>query len=309
MNEFDLFDAIGGVDDELLTRSERRIARKLPLRKALIAAAAVMLLAVTAVAAPAIQNWFFASDSELAREGVVLEPDENGMGGGYSPASYDVTLVLEDAADAPQLIEDLRIPTYFIENGWTVTVPSLDKDGTGTACFFFQPADDQGVGVLFKQDTFIASSPWDAVREQWYCIPGTLDGELEEQAITIGSLDATLYITPPWYDEEVGGSPGQKTVIWSDGEYAYFLEFDYDMELPFMEEVILSLDSVDMNDYEETPEEPQPMKPIETFYSLGMVPEGFEFEQRTWQVNNAWETYSLDFDHFITLHQCVNFRS
>ena len=76
-----------------------------------------------------------------------------------------------------------------------------------------------------------------------------------------------------------------------------------------MEEAILSLDSVDMNDYEETPEEPQPMKPIETFYSLGMVPEGFEFEQRTWQVNNAWETYSIDFDHFITLHQCVNFRS
>lgn len=160
MNKFDLFDALGGVDEDLLERSERRAHKHLPLRKAFIAAAAVMLLAVTVLAAPAIQNWFFASESELVREGVVIEPDENGMGGGWSAADYEVELVLEDAADAPLLIEDLRIPTYFIENGWTVTVPSLDKSGAGTACFFFQPADDQGVGVLFKQDTFIASSKY-----------------------------------------------------------------------------------------------------------------------------------------------------
>lgn len=305
MNEYDLFDAIGGVEDDLLHRSEQTAAIKIPFRKLLITAAAVMLLAVTAIAAPAVRNWFSAQGSELFREGVVLEPDENGLGGGYAAASYDVTLVLEDAEDAPQLIEDLRIPTYFIDNGWTVTVSSLDKSGIGTACFFFQPADDQSVGVLFKQDTFNASSPWDPVREQWYCVPGTLDGELIEQPITIGEWDATLYITPPWYEETVGSDPGQKAVIWSDGEYAYCMEFDYDMELSFIEEVILSLDSVDMNDYEQTPEDPQPMKPIETFYSLGMVPEGFEFEERSWQVNNAWETYYLDFEHFIILHQCV----
>lgn len=306
MNKYDIFDAIGGVDDELLMCPEPKTARRLPMRRLLIAAAAVMLMAVTAVATPGIRDWIFAQESTLNQDGVVVMPDENGLGGGYQVASYDVELVLENASNAPLLIEDFRLPTWFEQNGWTAEVFYPFGDPSCSIHAFFHPAEDESVNVSFTQGIFSAESAWDETREARFYVPGTIHGDLVEEPVTIGSWEATLYITPLWFDENVGSDPGRKTIIWSDGEYAYSLVFDYEIEISQIEEVILSLNSVDISSYEYIEIEEQPTTPIETFYSLGMVPDGFELEQRTWRVNNAWETYSLDFYHFITLHQCVN---
>lgn len=50
MNKYDLFDALGGVDEDLLERSERKAHKRLSLRKPLIAAAAVMLMVISVFA-------------------------------------------------------------------------------------------------------------------------------------------------------------------------------------------------------------------------------------------------------------------
>ena len=307
MNKSDLFDAFGGIDDDILQKSEApKATRRVPFRKALIAAAAVMALAVTAVAAPAVRDWFFANGSELAQEGNVIPPDGNGLGGAYREASYDVELVLEDAAGTPELIEDFRLPGWFEENGWITEAFYEDPSCCSYTSFHFYEESNPVFNVQFTQQSFIAESAWDETRESRFCVPGTLEGELIEQTIPIGTWEATLYITPPWSDENAGADPGRKTVIWSDGEYAYMLTFTYETELSFIEEVVLSLESVDISKYPCMEVYEGPMTPITTFYSLGMVPDGFELVNRQWLVNNAYETYSLDFYHHISLDQCVN---
>ena len=118
MNEYDLFDAMGGIDDDLLLRSEHRPVRKLPIRRALIAAAAVMLLAVTAIATPAVREFISAKGSELVSGDIYITLERLGLVDFYVPPSYEVALEVPNTPDVPEYILDFRIPTYFEKNGW-----------------------------------------------------------------------------------------------------------------------------------------------------------------------------------------------
>lgn len=300
MNKHDLFEAMGGIDDDLLARSEQRPARKLPLRKALIAAAAVMLLAATAVATPGIRDWIASFQSEQTRDGGLREYGDGTLG--YSEATYKVTLEVENAEDAPEGIKEYRMPAYFAENNWTITPLILYPDDPYmSAVFSYYSPGDAAQWVLFEQNWLYSTSSGDTTKSYKYYIPAGLYGEIEEHPVTIGDWDATLYITPPSEIEDAVSLSGQQTVIWSDGTYAYCLECSYNMPYEMIEKIILSLAPVDVSVYGTVdPDDNSLRKPIEEFYTLSKVPEDFGLWMRSWDVNNAgefWENEDRDVIH------------
>lgn len=305
MNKHDLFEAMGAIDDDLLARSEQRPARKLPLRKALIAAAAVMLLAATAVATPGIRDWIASFQSEQTGDGGLREYGDGTLG--YSEATFKVTLEVENAEDAPEGIKEYRMPAYFAENNWTITPLILFPDDPYTSAHFSYYSPGNGaMWVLFEQDLVYGTSYQDPMRFHNYYIPGGLYGEVEERPVTIGDWDATLYITPPSEIEGKVTLSGQQTVIWSDGAYAYCLECSYDMPYEMIEKIVLSLAPVDVSVYGTVdPNDNSLQKPIEEFYTLGKVPEGFGLWSRGWDVNTAWEFWENEERDVIHIDQSV----
>ena len=296
MNEYDLFDAMNGIDDDLLLRSESRPVRKLPIRRALIAAAAVMLLAVTAIATPAVREFISAKGSELVSGDIYITLEKLGLVDFYVPPSYEVALEVPNTPDVPEYIQDFRVPTYFVENGWImdhVEISSTTNPDAMTALFF--APDDPVPQVYFQQHVFYASDDPDVLQFS-FSQNGMQDGELTEESITVGDYEATVY--------------NGNTLIWTDGQYAYELIFHCGTTPNEIEAAALSMKSVDLLAGDHTVLEDQLTDryktPIDTFYTLSKLPEGFTFVNRGWDVNNAWENYILDSWHHITFAQCVN---
>lgn len=296
MNEYDLFDAMGGIDDDLLLRSESRPVRKIPIRRALIAAAAVMLLTVTAIATPAVREFISAKGSELVSGDIYITLEKLGLVDFYVPPSYEVALEVPNTPDVPKYIQDFRIPTYFEKNGWImdhVEISSATNPDAMTALFF--APDNPVPQVFFLQHIFYPSDDPEILQYS-FLQKGMQDGELTEESINVGDYEATVY--------------NGNTLIWTDGQYAYELIFHCGTTPNEIEAAALSMKSVDLLAGDHTVLEDQLTDryktPIDTFYTLSKLPEGFTFVNRGWDVNNAWENYMLDSWHHITFAQCVN---
>ena len=299
MNEYDLFDAMNGIDDDLLLRSESRPVRKIPIRRTLIAAAAVMLLAVTVFATPKLMELFFGGKLTQISESIYYVSDTIHF---TINAEYRVDMTYPCAETAPETIEEYRLPSYFEENGWCCDYSYVDlgEPGFNTAYLFSIPG-NPAYWVQFHQSPF----SMDETRgSHQFIMNAGRTGLVNEREVTIGDFSGTMYIIEP---SEAHGEAGMKNIVWSDGEYAYLMKSGYTIPDEMLAEIVLSLAPVKdislYGEYYDHEIDDNHRIPIDTFYTLSVLPEGYELEERTWDVNNADQWWSSDDGMSIYLSQ------
>ena len=243
MNEYDLFDAFGGVDEDLLERSERRPVRRLPLRKALIAAAAVMALAVTVFAAPLIAELLFHTDYEKTFVGFVSE-NADGKIVVYAD-TYRIDFTLENPDAVPVHFESFNIPTYFEQNGWYQDYGYDLTENRRYPCmeYMWLPSKYSNSWCIFSQSVFV-QPPYDAsapLGTGQFFLPIPPDYELFEETLLILDREITSYRVD--YDANFG----ERYLFWTDGQYAYQLNTTTDITEDVIGKIIESIESVNDN--------------------------------------------------------------
>ena len=242
MNKYDLFDAMTGVDEDLLERSERKAPHRLSLRKPLIAAATVMLMVATVFASPKLMDLFFGGELTQISEGIYYVSDTTSF---TIDAEYAVDMTYPCAETAPETIEEYRLPSFFEEKGWSCNYSSLALNSPYIdPSYLFSEPDDPAYWVLFYQAPFTMTE----IRGQCqFIMRAGRSGTVIEREVTIGEFSGTMYVTEP---SEAHGDAGLKNLVWSDGEYAYLLECGYTVPDDMIAEIVLSLAPVgDISSY------------------------------------------------------------
>ena len=314
MNKYDLFDAMNGIDDDLLLRSDRKAVRKFPIRKALIAAAAVMALAVTAMASPAVREWFFHPGIEEENEANAFYTLVAGFAEDGTPIQHEsfgwqesvgrVDLNVEGVVSAPQTIRQLRVPTYFQSQDWDYTpfVQFPDEEfrwylGTWQR-WISENGEEKGQYLIFQQDVInLEYADLPAGHGQFFIDLGN-NAPVEEKTLTIDSIEYQIYIVGESNLDGMVGFPAHTDVVWFDGEYAYYMETG-GMDLEMITDILRSVAPA------QNPAEyirPARYDSIDTYYILSDVPENLPqtgCELRDYRFWNCWG----DFENGISLEQ------
>ena len=288
MNEYDLFDAFGGIDEELLERSEHRAVRKFPLRKVLIAAAAVMMMVVTVFAAPVIMELLFDGALEQTTYGTTLIALDG------STLEYDDIHVIhfnvENTEGLPTSIEEYQIPHYVVDNGWTLDGGYLYSHDFGEDTnirWVNEGVPDEW--VQFEQSTINQFADWlnQAPGTNQFHIDAPQGADVTPTTIStsLGNIEGYVTASIPGLLNQPSGSTRRLHVFWRSGDYAYHTITSDTIDPELLAQIIASIAPVDdpapyLVDNGRTGlylVEPNPA--LETPVTLSTIPDGFELTE------------------------------
>ena len=312
MNEYDLFDAFGGIDAELLNRSEHKPIRKFPVRKALIAAAAVMALAATALAYPAVKDWFGYTTFTKVDIGEIVKSEEFV---GYREGFARIDLNLEGLEDPPQVIAQLRVPTYFAQDTWDYT-PDIRDPNRPLDSYYgiwqrwldpeaLAPGEEvplePGQYLTYHQKTITPAIDRHGAGYGQFAISIGSDAPVEQTTLTIGDQCYQVYLVGSSTLEPIAAFGPHTDIVWSDGEYAYHISAG-GMDLQMLAEIIQSIAPVPMEGHIRD----AVYDPIETYYTLSTIPADWvlwnsQDDRYYWQ--QEWGTGSTGTEILLTQHR------
>jgi len=303
MNEYDLFEAFGGVDEDLLERSEAKTPRRLSLRKPLIAAAAVILLAVTVFAVPAIRELLFHTDMTMVTEGgrhiygdLYVDIDDD---------VYRIDLKLEKADGLPTSIEEVRLPGYMLENDWLVRYGEIDAVNSDSPVRFSWWDRNSPKWVTFEQKCIPTDGAFPG--EGCFELQTYHGAEMKQETIRYSAAEIICYSIPAYRNEDTWEAYSRETAVyWSDGSYVYHLRCSRDVTPEDIAKIVLSVGPVrDVTPYLKNDPENDAIElvspPLDVFKMPTAIPEGYTLKvcaDNGWHINWIWE----DADgHTITL--------
>ena len=251
MDELDIFAAIGGVDEKLLTEAPRR----LPRRWGLIAA--VLALAVlTACAAPVVIRSFTAVSGGVAEQTgkyyeqrIAVINQETGVVVSFStsremrPAEYLITLEMEGDCKRPKSLEEWYALTWVPED----YVNHFDNSEENCRILRFATEDRgnvRGSYIELRQSLLPEGNP--VTFTESFANWGTLFvNDMVSEYISYGDA-AVLELACEMDPEDVrifSGSFQQisRYLYWSDGAYLFRLEVPYLMDADTIGKIIGSV--------------------------------------------------------------------
>ena len=288
MKTEDLLLALGQADQEFLEQSEPKKKRKTLHIFAYIAAAVFVLCTSVAAYALSQSNIKDVAVRQTMR-GVIVNRD------GYSVSiggSADITLKMEMPANAPSKVEKFYAPTLMQD--WTakeiITVETGAEDKRET---YLTWTNADGDSVIFRQ---IAAPGY----EGQYAIDTVLLGyqaEYQTNVKTIGEYEVhTVTVKPSKMEKDgvVAEDEGRIKLYWSDDEYIFIMEINYNMSDELLAEIFASIEQVEslapyQNLVPAGDVEIRELPPISVLMFPTKIPEGWE---QTRQSENPISEYN-----------------